>query len=145
MTPQTITVGYADLDKFGAYARNVGYAKALPVLQEIMQAAYDLITKNGGRIHNHLGDGVLFVFTDGKQAVTAAKALGEYKKTTELVELRFLVSLATGEVFSCEIGSGANRRTEIFGDTVKKAFELHEKSRTGAHGLVMDETTKKLG
>jgi adenylate cyclase len=67
-----LTIMFTDLVDFSSYALEVGDEPALELLREVDSASSAVISAHGGSIVKRLGDGVMAVFTEPRDAVDAA-------------------------------------------------------------------------
>lgn len=79
-----LAILFTDLVEFSSWALEAGDERAVDLLREISRAVEPLIERGGGRVVKRLGDGLMAVFPDARQAVEAAHAAAE---ATEAIEI----------------------------------------------------------
>ena len=122
METRRLSVGFADLAHFASYADSHTLQEVHALLQEAFLAAGDEIVSRGGRIVKVLGDSLLFCFDSPRDAAEAARAIaGGYRRQEGDLELRFRVSVATGEVLCAELGHPSCQHDDVLGATVNEA------------------------
>ena len=118
-----------------------------------LAACDDIVSANGGRVMQYMGDGVLAYFgyrqandDDAAKAVRAAigirDALGRLALPTG-VRLRSRIGVATGSVVVNELaGRGDGRGNGIVGETPHLAASLQTVAKPDM--VVVDDTTRRL-
>lgn len=77
------TILFTDLVGFSTWALDAGDDQVLRLLREVNRATEAVITRRGGRVVKHLGDGIMAVFIDGTEAIEAAyEAIGAVSAMT---------------------------------------------------------------
>jgi class 3 adenylate cyclase len=71
-----VTILFTDLVGFSTWALSAGDDAVLTLLRQVNEASTDVITRRGGTITKHLGDGLMATFTDGAEAIEAAHEAG---------------------------------------------------------------------
>jgi adenylate cyclase len=141
---ETLSVGFADLDKFTTLITVIGWEKTLALLQESFNSIGNLIVNHNGRIRKYLGDGILFTFADPRQAIRAAKEIAQYRQSFDSHLLRYYVAIATGEVFVGELGHSSLKIEDIMGEPVIQAFRLISEAKKSEQGLALCSATQKF-
>jgi adenylate cyclase len=108
-------VGFADLVGFTALSQQVDEHVLAAVVDRFESIAYDTVVKLGGRVVKMIGDEVMFVVDEVRQAVEIALTLAEaYSRDEELSEVR--VGLACGPTLE--------READYYGPTVNLASRI---------------------
>ncbi len=143
METRQLYVGFADLDHFARFAEAHSLQEVHALLQEAFTAAGDEIVTRGGRIVKYLGDSVLFTFDDPKTAAEAARAIaGGYRRPEGDLELRFRVSVATGEVLCAELGHPSLVCEDVLGLTVNEAAKGLKAAGAAEDGVALCPQTQ---
>src|SRR4051812_2557385 len=69
---EELAILFTDLVEFSSWALEVGDDPALELLRRVGACEDSAVTGNNGRVVKHLGDGMMAVFNDPSDAVTAA-------------------------------------------------------------------------
>src|SRR3954452_3965267 len=70
---EELAILFTDLVEFSSWALEVGDDPALELLRRVGVCEDSAVTGNNGRVVKHLGDGMMAVFSDAADAVTAAQ------------------------------------------------------------------------
>jgi len=140
---QTITVLFADIRGFTAFAENQKPEKVVGILNQYFSAMSEIIFDNHGTLDKYIGDGLMALFgaptataDDAQNAVKAAVAM--QRRAAEL-QVEFAregfgdfaigVGLHTGEATIGFIGSEKRSEYTAIGDTVNIAARLESQAR----------------
>jgi|GEM_PF-70284 len=156
---QTITVLFADIRGFTAFAENQNPEKVVGILNRYFSAMSEIIFDNHGTLDKYIGDGLMALFgaptataDDPQNAVKAAVAM--QRKAAEL-QVEFAregfgdfaigVGLHTGEATIGFIGSEKRSEYTAIGDTVNLAARLESEARpesiAGRGKILISEAT----
>jgi adenylate cyclase len=156
---QTVTVLFADIRGFTAFAENQKPEKVVSVLNRYFTAMSDLIFDNQGTLDKYIGDGLMALFgaptatrEDAANAVKAAVAM--QRRAAELHkefaaegfnDFAIGVGLHTGEATIGFIGSEKRSEYTAIGDTVNLASRLESQARpeslAGVGKILISEAT----
>jgi adenylate cyclase len=161
---QTITVLFADIRGFTAFAENQKPERVVSILNRYFSAMSEVIFAHQGTLDKYMGDGLMALFgaptatpDDAKNAVTAAVAM--QRRSAELLpefaaegfrDFAIGVGLHTGEATVGFIGSDRRSEYTAIGDTVNTAARLESVARpesTAAAGkiLISEATARASG
>jgi adenylate cyclase len=140
---QTITVLFADIRGFTAFAENQKPEKVVGILNQYFSAMSEIIFDNHGTLDKYIGDGLMALFgaptataDDAENAVKAAVAM--QRRAAELQvefdaegfsDFAIGVGLHTGEATIGFIGSEKRSEYTAIGDTVNLAARLESQAR----------------
>ena len=150
---QTITVLFADIRGFTAFAENENPEKVVGLLNRYFSAMTEIIFAHGGTLDKYIGDGLMALFgaptatpEDARNAVNAAVAMQRRLLTLnpELIaegysSIAIGIGLHTGEATIGYIGSEQRSEYTAIGDTVNLAARLE--SNTAGGQILMSEAT----
>ncbi|MEY9215279.1 adenylate/guanylate cyclase domain-containing protein [Thermobifida halotolerans] len=123
-----LVVGFADLVSFTALSRELNEVGLADVVEGFEATSADIVASCGGRIVKTLGDEILYVADNARQAADIALQLAAGVKThVEVPDVR--VGLAYGPVLAL-LG-------DVFGITVNRASRLTSFARPGT--VLIDE------
>ena len=74
-TVETVTLAFTDLEGFTGYTATHGDDVARALLAEHDRLASEVVSRWGGRVVKHLGDGLMLAFADREPAIRAALEL----------------------------------------------------------------------
>jgi adenylate cyclase len=129
-----LTVGFADQVGFTRLARRMEEAELAALVERFESRSADIVVAAGGRVIKTLGDEILFVASDPREAADAGLSLLAAHERDESVP-RLRIGLATGTVVA--------RRGDVFGTTVNLASRLTALARPDSV-LVDDRTAQAL-
>jgi adenylate cyclase len=110
-----LVVGFADLVGFTALAQQVSDEELAGVIDEFERLAYDVVVSGGGRVVKMIGDEVMFVADDPRDAAMIALDLADASRDAAgLSDVR--VGLAMGPVLE--------REGDAYGATVNRASRI---------------------
>ncbi|HTH51746.1 MAG TPA: adenylate/guanylate cyclase domain-containing protein [Pyrinomonadaceae bacterium] len=140
---QTVTVLFADIRGFTAFAENQPPDKVVGILNRYFSEMSEIIFSNQGTLDKYIGDGLMALFgaptattEDAANAVKAAVAM--QRKAAELhvefaregfMDFAIGVGLHTGEATIGFIGSDKRSEYTAIGDTVNLASRLESQAR----------------
>nr|MCW2727983.1 adenylate/guanylate cyclase protein [Aeromicrobium sp.] len=131
----TMTVGFADLSRFTSLSNALDDDSLGALVENFENRCTDIVTAHGGRVIKTLGDAVLFVTNDPREATrTSIDLVKQINMRTELPNIR--VGLATGSVI--------NRLGDVYGPPVNLAARLSHVARSN-RVLVDSATAEALG
>jgi adenylate cyclase len=121
---------FCDVHCFSKIMRTLGDA-----MPEFVQAYYDVVGRavvaQGGRLLKYVGDAVMAVFPQGREAdaVRAALAMrqefpGLVRSLPERLETDLEVAIGSGPVAAGVFGHESLRREDVFGETVNETAVL---------------------
>lgn len=70
--PTPMTILFTDLVDFSRWALRAGDDQVLQLLTEVNEVCERIVTQRGGQVVKTLGDGMMAVFVDGREAIEAA-------------------------------------------------------------------------
>lgn len=133
------TVVFADLFGSTGVFESLGNAKATEVVTSITAWVADRFTENGGRVVKFLGDGVLAVFHDGRDAMLAVVEMQRsYQTKLAQLPLNCYMPLRIGVVR----GDVEMVDDDCYGDAVNIAARLSE--LTGPHQIWVNEAATEI-
>ena len=92
-----------------------------------------------------MGDSILFYFEDVKSAVKASKEIAKcFDRSVEGFDVRFNVSIATGDVCLTKVGHPNFLFDDIMGITVSKAAILLREANKRDDGIALCPETEKI-
>lgn len=155
---QTITVLFADIRGFTAFAEHQNPEKVVGLLNHYFSAMSEIIFGHGGTLDKYIGDGLMALFgaptatsEDAHNALLAAVAMQKRIVTlnVELVAQGFAevavgIGLHTGEATIGYIGSEKRLEYTAIGDTVNLAARL-ESNAAGGQILISEATARASG
>lgn len=131
----TMSVGFADLSRFTAMTNTLDDVRLGELVENFETRASDVVTSREGRVIKALGDAVLFVNPDPREAtLTSLELVANIGSRDDLPDVR--VGLATGSLIS--------RLGDVFGPPVNLAARLSHVARSN-RVLVDDATAAHLG
>ena len=118
-----LVVGFADLVGFTALSQQVSDQELAGVVDQFEGLAYDIVVAGGGRVLKMIGDEVMFVVEDPRDAVEIALTLADASRdAADLSDVR--VGLALGPVLE--------REGDAYGPTVNLASRITAIAYPGA-------------
>jgi adenylate cyclase len=142
-----VTVMFADIRGFTAFADRSTAREAVEYLNEYFGLVVPPITRNGGRTHQLLGDGLLAVFESGEHAERALAASVEMLAAVEGQmgdRCRMGIGLNSGLVLVGNIGGEHLREVAVIGDPVNVAARVQDATKEVGERLLMTEATRAL-
>src|SRR5919201_101918 len=149
-----VSVLFADLQGFTAFAEKTSPARVAAMLNGYFRRLVPLLERDGGVVHQIIGDAVMVIFNQaGDQPDHAARAgrtaLGFQAAAAEIAAQhpewpRFRAGVNSGEVLSGLVGGETgHRKHAVVGDTVNLAARLEAAAPVGAV-VVCAETAAAL-
>lgn len=123
-----MAVGFVDMAQFTTLTRRVSESELRSVLDEFDSLTTDVIGAHRGQVIKTIGDEVLFVADDPREAAEIALALVEAAEVTDV-----LPPVRAGVAF----GPVVSRLGDVFGQTVNLASRLTTHARAGT--VIVDE------
>ena len=142
-----VTVMFADIRGFTAFADRSTAREAVEYLNEFFGLVVPPITRNGGRTHQLLGDGLLAIFESGDHADRALATSVEMLAVLDAQmgdRCRMGIGLNSGLVLVGNIGGGDLLGVAVIGDPVNVASRVQDATKDLGERLLMTEATKAL-
>jgi class 3 adenylate cyclase len=136
-----VTVLFADVRGWTAYADRATARDAAAFLERFFDAAIPAVTREGGHVHQLLGDGLLAVF-DAPDHPDRALAAG--RSMLAAVDCPIGVGLNTGLVLTGTMGGGGHYVDGIVGDPVNVAARVQDATKALGDPLLLTEATRAL-
>lgn len=135
-TETTIAVMFADIAGSTHLYEQLGDAKALATVTQLLELARDCSAGYGGRLVKTIGDEVMIVFPTADQAAAAAAEI--QGRTAELgrntgLRLRFRIGFHAGDAIE--------REGDLYGDSVNTAARLVALAKGGQ--IILSEATSQ--
>jgi adenylate cyclase len=154
---QTITVLFADIRGFTAFAEKENPEKVVGLLNRYFSAMSEIIFAHGGTLDKYIGDGLMAIFgaptatpEDAKNALKTAvtmqkrvQVLNQELAVEGFKSVNVGIGLHTGEATIGYIGSEQRSEYTAIGDTVNIAARLE--ANAGSGQILASEATAKLG
>ena len=136
MNRNHVTVLFAGIKGFTAYAEINDHQKLMDDLNDYLSLATECISTYGGHIDKFVGDSVIAVFDNNphetnhaeravKAAVAMQKALQESGKSGNKLLLKVGIGINSGVVLSGLIGSSEQNEHVFIGESIKVAYSLN--------------------
>ncbi len=145
---QEITVLFADIRGYSAYAENISPEKVVEMLNDYMSLAANVILSYGGTLDKYLGDGIMAIFNAPEvqvnhvnQAVEAALTLQQAARelaAQRSEDLTFGIGINVGEAVVGYIGTDSAINYTAVGDAVNVAKRIQEAAKPGQ--ILIEET-----
>lgn len=134
-----LAVFYMDIVGFTTLTEKNGPREVVEMLNAFFSLSSHIIKKHSGDIDKFIGDCVMAVFIDSKDAVAAAREflfeglVSLNKKLCEsgLPQINVRVGINTGELISGAIGSELRRDHTVIGDVVNTAARVQSEAEPG--------------
>jgi class 3 adenylate cyclase len=140
-----VTVVFADIDNFTAYAHTMDSEDVFVIMDEAMHLFTEVIYEYEGTVDKFTGDGLMALFgapvaheNDPERAVRAAlqlhtvlRPLQERVRKENGFELRLRTGVNTGPVIAGQVGSDLHMEYTVIGDTVNLAQRLEAAAQLG--------------
>jgi adenylate cyclase len=149
-----VAVLFSDIRGFTPFAEALPPYDVVHVLNRYFHEMGQVITRNGGRIDNYMGDGLMALFglerPEGAatQAVRAGlemiEAMGRLKPYLESIHGRSFeigIGIHYGEVVVGAIGASSMKRVTAIGDAVNLASRIESANKQAATRLLISEET----
>ncbi len=151
---RTMTVLFADMRNFSAYAADIDPEYLARVLQIIMDRLTDVIHQHGGTVDKYIGDAVMAFWgaplADAQHALHATQAARALCAEMDRVAaeyrlpLRLSVGVNSGEVVVGEFGSSHRRSYTLIGAPVNLAAHLEAATRQTPFAILLGPGTRAL-
>jgi adenylate cyclase len=141
-----VTVMFADIRGFTSFADRSTARDAVAYLNEFFGLVVPPITRNAGRTHQLLGDGLLAIFGSGDHADRALSAAHEMLAEVDAHmgdRCRMGIGLNSGLVLIGEIG-GDLQELAVIGDPVNVASRVQDATKELGERLLMTAATRAL-
>lgn len=122
-----VTVLFSDIRGFTAYSENVDPEQVVGMLNRLLQAQAEVVTKHGGDIDKFVGDELMAVFQGDdacERAVMCAAEMVEAVHDVRRTELSVGVGISTGDVVYGAIGHEDRMDFTVIGDVVNTGARL---------------------
>jgi adenylate cyclase len=136
-----VSILFADLEGFTAYAESVAPEQVHTMLNTYLGAVMPAISRHGGRLDRFMGDAVMVTFNVGvdqpDHATRAARAALAFQAAASAVAAahpgwpRFRSGVNTGEAVVGMVGTTGERDYTVLGDTVNVAARLEALAAPG--------------
>lgn len=150
---QEISILFADLRGYSAYAENMPPEKVVEMLNDYLSLAANVILSYGGTLDKYLGDGIMAIFNAPEpqadhvnQAAQAAVMLQIAARDLSGQRgdgLAFSVGIHVGEAVVGYVGTDSAINYTAIGDAVNVAKRLQESAKAGQI-LVEDSVVQRL-
>ncbi len=145
------TVVFGDIVGFTKMSENLSPKEVIAILNE----AYEVITRyvydHNGDIDKFIGDAFFAVFQSPSDAVNCMvqiqkelEKINEIKRSQEVDEIQFRISIHTGPVIRGNVGGNRRYDNTLIGDTVNTASRLEHLCPNGDI-VISDKTRKEIG
>lgn len=150
-----MTVLFADLRSFSAYAENTPPEQLAHILQEIMDRLTETIHRHGGTVDKYIGDAIMAFWgapmADREHAAHGVAAAQDLCRTMERLSqtdgmppLQLSVGINSGVVVVGEFGSSHRRSYTLLGAPVNLAAHLEGATRKTCHPILVGSGTHAL-
>lgn len=149
-----MSVLFADLRNFSAYAATIDPEHLAEVLQIIMDRLTNIIHQHGGTVDKYIGDAVMAFWgapledkDHARHAIIAAQALCHEMSLISLehdLPLELSVGINSGDVVVGEFGSSHRRSYTLIGAPVNLAAHLEAATRQTEYPILVGEGTRCL-
>jgi class 3 adenylate cyclase len=154
------TILFADITQFSNVTRSLRLLDSVAMLNEYYNRLLDFPLKRGGKLEEYLGDGFYISFIEdisgqaARAAVSSALEMQmEYEKLLRAWKdyqhpvsdsNTHRIGIATGEVYTGNVGHPDDRRHKLIGTTVDLASHLCEDLKTVGGGVALCPRTKSF-
>jgi adenylate cyclase len=154
-----VSIVVADLRGFTAFCEEVPPERVSAVLNEYLALMVEVILRQGGRVQDFIGDGILAVFgapaldpdhawhavLSALKMQTAIRRLHAPHEPDTAASFALGVAVHSGTVFAGVVGCPRQSKYAAVGDPVNTAARLEELNRTlGTKILITGETLARL-
>lgn len=144
MEKKYLSVGFVDLTDYSKLLESVGMEQSVTILQDAFKKAGDIILKHKGKIWKYIGDLIMFTVDDPQEAVLLAQEIASsIVREDSRFNLRFNVTIATGEVLVGKIGHPSCMVEDVMGEPVIKAALMKSEAARNRVGFALCPVTKK--
>ena len=144
-----LTVLFADVRDFTAYAERVEPAEAVLVLNRLFDVVVPVLHEHGGHANHYLGDGLLAVFgaptpldRHADAALAAAVQIQRRVRAEFGSELRLGIGINSGPVIAGTVGGGGRHEFTVIGDTVNVAARVEQLTKETRDAILITEATR---
>lgn len=152
-----LAILFSDIRGYTSFSEHLPPYDVIHILDRYFNAMGKIIERNGGRIDNYIGDGLLAVFgMDGncKDPLNAVKsglemlvALGECQQyAMRLYGKNFEIGIGIhwGDAVIGSLGTPASRRLTVIGDSVNFASRIESANKEAGTSLLVSEETYQM-
>jgi adenylate cyclase len=150
-----MTVLFADLRKFSAYAEQIDPEQLALTLQQLMDRFTQIIYAHGGTVDKYIGDAIMAFWgapladaDHARNAIEAAQQLcftmEQISQTPDMPPLQLSVGVNSGEVVVGEFGSSYRRSYTVIGAPVNLAAHLEAATRMTDAPILVGDATQAL-
>jgi class 3 adenylate cyclase len=130
-----VTVVFADMSESVRRTSGLDAEEATGLVNPLLEAMVELMTRYGGRIDRFLGDGILAVFgvpsAHEDDPIRAVWAALELRERAHELELPVTVGVNTGRVYFGPVGSSVHEELTVMGPTVNLAARFQSAASAG--------------
>jgi class 3 adenylate cyclase len=144
-----VTVLFADIRGFTAYADRVDARVVVATLNELFELIVPLLRQHGGHPNKYLGDGLLAVFgtpepleDHASSAVAASIAIQQALRSAYGDRLTLGIGINTGSVIAGTIGGGGKLEFTLIGDAVNIASRVEQLTKETNDLILLTEATR---
>ena len=144
-----VTVLFADVRDFTAYAEGVEPRDAVGHLNRLFDVIVPVLHEHGGHANHYLGDGLLAVFgapqpleRHADAAVAAATEVQRRIRAEFGTGLRLGIGINTGPVIAGTVGGGGRHEFTVIGDTVNVAARVEQLTKDTGDPILITEATR---
>lgn len=150
-----MTILFADLRRFSAYAEQIDPEQLALTLQQLMDRFTRIIYAHGGTVDKYIGDAIMAFWgapladaDHARHAIQAAQSLcecmQELSQTPGMPPLQLSVGINSGEVVVGEFGSSFRRSYTVIGAPVNLAAHLEAATRKTDASILVGAATHAL-
>jgi adenylate cyclase len=151
----TMTILFADLRRFSAYAEQIDPEQLAHTLQQLMDRFTQIIYAHGGTVDKYIGDAIMAFWgapladaDHARHAIAAAQqlclAMEQLRQNPAMPPLQLSVGVNSGEVVVGEFGSSYRRSYTVIGAPVNLAAHLEAATRTTDAPILVGAATHAL-
>jgi len=151
----TMTILFADLRNFSAYAEQIDPEQLARTLQQLMDHFTRIIHQHGGTVDKYIGDAIMAFWgapladaDHARHAIDAAQQLytemEQLRRQPGMPPLQLSIGINSGEVVVGELGSSYRRSYTVIGAPVNLAAHLEAATRQTDAPILVGEDTQAL-
>lgn len=151
----TMTILFADLRSFSAYAERIDPEQLARTLQQLMDHFTRIIHQHGGTVDKYIGDAIMAFWgapladaDHARHAIEAAQQLytemEQLRRQPDMPPLQLSIGINSGEVVVGEFGSSYRRSYTVIGAPVNLAAHLEAATRQTDAPILVGEATHDL-
>lgn len=152
MQKREMTIFFSDIRSFASISEKMQPEVIFRYLNAFLKLAAPIIRRHGGIIDKYIGDAILAVFPEAKNAVDASIAvhsgLAKLNRRFARINLPVIdlgVGVHTGEIMIGILGESKRKDVTIISDSVNLASRLQNLNKVyGSNILISDSSFKKL-